>query len=75
MNNVLTAFVAIIKHIVLNVSNYSFIIGLAFILYYVAHTYGIPTLILSVGVLLVAFGFLIEISKNSKKNSKNLKKF
>lgn len=67
MNNVLNCFKLLLKHIVLNVSNYSLLLGIGFILYYIYHSFGVPTLILSVGVLLVATSIVIEVNKPKKK--------
>lgn len=66
MNKLLTALAMLIKHIVKNVSNYSLFLGILFILYFIGNEYGVQTLILSIGVLLVAVSIVIEVNKPKK---------
>lgn len=66
MNKLLMALAMLIKHIVKNVSNYSLFLGIIFILYFIGNKYGGQTLILSVGVLLVAISIVIEVNKPKK---------
>ena len=72
MNNVLNCFKLLLKHIVLNVSNYALLIGIGCILYFIHYKYGTPTTILSVGVLLVATSIVIEVNKKNVKKTKKL---
>lgn len=69
MNKLLMALTMLIKHIVKNVSNYSLFLGIIFILYFIGNKYGGQTLILSIGVLLVAISIVIEVNKPKKKKN------
>lgn len=66
MNKVVQALVLILQHLVKNFSNYCLFIGLVCILYFIKITYGVPTTILSVGIVAVITSLVIELNKNKK---------
>lgn len=69
MNKVVQALILILQHLVKNFSNYCLFIGILFILSFIKIEYGVPTTILSIGVISVLTSLVIELNK--KNNSKN----
>ena len=71
MNKVVIAFISVVQHFIKNISNYSLFAGLALVLNFVFKKYGIDIVLLSVGVLLIATSFVLEINNiNGKKNKR-----
>lgn len=69
MNKVVQALIMTLQHLIRNFSNYCLLIGMIFILYYIKITYGVPTLILSIGVVSVLTSLIVELNK--KGNNRN----
>lgn len=68
MGKLIQVMRTMMMHLTKNFSNYCLFVGLLCILYYIYVTYGVPTLILSIGVVSVLTSFVIEMN-NSKKNN------
>lgn len=67
MNNILYALQSLFKHLYHNSSNYLFIFGLILIIRFVFITFGLEVFLLTIGILLIIYSFVLELNKNKKK--------
>ena len=67
METVLIAISNMFTHIKRNLSNYTLLIGIFFICRFIFVRYGIDILLLFIGILLIAFSFILELSKKNVK--------
>ncbi len=70
MNKVVKALAITLQHLIKNLSNYCLFIGMIFVLNYVKITYGTPTLILSIGVVLILASLVMELNKQKSNNQR-----
>lgn len=69
MNKVVQALTVTLQHLIRNFSNYCLLVGIIFILYFIKITYGVPTLILSIGVVSVLTSLIVELNKKGNKRN------
>lgn len=67
MEKILIATSNLMKHLQRQASNYSLILGVIFISRFIYVRYGIDTLLLFIGVLLILFSFVLELGKKNVK--------
>lgn len=67
MSNIVYALKALFKHLYKNASNYLFSIGLLLIIRFIFITFGLEAFLLTIGILLIIYSFILEINKNKKK--------
>lgn len=67
MENLIIAIVNLSTHLKKQASNYALILGVFFISKFIYSTYGIDTLFLFIGVLLILFSVTLEVSKKNVK--------
>lgn len=67
MEQMIVAISNLFLHIRKNLSNYALILGLFFIGRFIFVKYGIDILLLFIGVLLILFSFVLELSKKNVK--------
>ena len=67
MEQTIVAISNIFSHIKKNLSNYTLLIGIFFIARFIFIRYGVDILLLFTGVLLIAFSFILELSKKNVK--------
>lgn len=67
MKSIVNACQMILAHIYKHITNYCLSIGVFFVLKYIYTIYGVDRLFLSIGILLISTGFIIEANKTSKK--------
>lgn len=69
MKKMITALQIILRHLINNFSNYCLTLGIILINYYILITYGLPNMLLSIGIISIITSIVIELNKDDK--SKN----
>ena len=67
MENLIIAISKMTQHLQKQASNYCLIVGVIFICRFIFVKFGIDTLLLFLGVLLILFSFTLELSKKNVK--------
>lgn len=67
MKSIMKAISMLLEHFYKNRSNYCLIIGVFFVLKYIYTIYGLETLFLLIGILLILTSFIIEANKLSNR--------
>lgn len=70
MKKTLIALQIILRHLINNFSNYCLTLGIILINYYILVTYGLPNMLLSIGVISILVSLIIELNKDNKNRNK-----